>query len=134
MSSLKVTKYYFTVFFFFLGLHQQHMEVPGLEVKSELQLPAHTTAIATPRPSHICDLHCSLWQHQILNPLSEARDRTCILMDLYGVLNNRNYNGNSRELFLREQYWSVISKKSENIDCVYIYICNLHKLYHIYII
>ena len=25
--------------------------------------------------SHICDLHHSLWQHQILNPLSETRDQ-----------------------------------------------------------
>ena len=31
--------------------------------------------------SHIFDLHCSLRQHQILNPLSEARDQTHILMD-----------------------------------------------------
>ena len=31
-------------FSFFLQLHLQHMEVPGLEVKSELQLPAYTTA------------------------------------------------------------------------------------------
>ena len=27
-------------FFFFLGLHLQHMEVPGIGVESELQLPA----------------------------------------------------------------------------------------------
>ena len=31
--------------------------------------------------SHICNLHHSSLQHQVLNPLSEARDRTCILMD-----------------------------------------------------
>ena len=30
--------------FFFLGPHLQHMEVPRLGVKSELQLPAYTTA------------------------------------------------------------------------------------------
>ena len=29
----------------------------------------------------ICDLHHSLWQCQIVNPLSETRDRTCILVD-----------------------------------------------------
>ena len=28
-----------------LGLHLRHMEVPRLEVKSELQLPAYTTAM-----------------------------------------------------------------------------------------
>ena len=31
--------------------------------------------------SCICDLHHSLWQCRILNPLSDARDQTCILMD-----------------------------------------------------
>ena len=40
-----------------------------------------TTATATPDPSHVFDLHHSSWQHWILNPLSEARDQTYILMD-----------------------------------------------------
>ena len=62
------------------------MEVPGLEVESELQLPASTTATAMWDPSHICDLHHSLWQGQILNPLNEARDRTCVLMDPVGLV------------------------------------------------
>ena len=52
--------------------------VPGLGVKSELQLPAYVTATAIPYPSSICNLHCSSWQCQILSPLSEARDCTCI--------------------------------------------------------
>ena len=34
-------------FFFFLGLHLRHMEVPRLGVKSELQPLAYVTAIAT---------------------------------------------------------------------------------------
>ena len=42
---------------------------------------AYTTATAMPDPSHICNLCCSWWQHQILNALSEARDRAYILMD-----------------------------------------------------
>ena len=33
-----------------LGPHPWHMEVPRLEVKSELQLPAYTTAAATGDP------------------------------------------------------------------------------------
>ena len=56
------------------------MEVPRLGGESELQLPAFTKIIATPDPSYVCDLHHSSWQCQILNPLSEARDRTCNLM------------------------------------------------------
>ena len=63
-------------FFFFLGPHLQHMEVPRLGVKLELQLPAYTTATATLDPSCICDLHCSSWQLWILNPLREAGDGT----------------------------------------------------------
>ena len=57
------------------------MEVPRLGVKSELQLPAYATATAMQDPNHVWDLHHSSQQHQIINPLSEARDQTCILMD-----------------------------------------------------
>ena len=57
------------------------MEVPRLGIKSELQPPAYTTAIATQDPSHVCDLYLSLGQCWILNPVSEARDWTCVLMD-----------------------------------------------------
>ena len=67
--------------FVFLGPHPRHMEVPRLGVKWELQLPAYTTATATMDQSCVCDLHHSSRQCQILNPLSEARDGTCILTD-----------------------------------------------------
>ena len=68
--------------FVFLGPHTQHMEVPRLGVESELQLPVYTTATVTRDPSCLCDLHQISWQHQILNPLIEARDQTPILMDM----------------------------------------------------
>ena len=55
------------------------MEVPRLGVNLELQLPAYTTTTATPDLNCICNLY--LGQHQILNTLSRARDRTQILMD-----------------------------------------------------
>ena len=42
-----------------LGPHPQHMEVPRLEIKLELQLPAYMTATPMPDLSHICDLHHS---------------------------------------------------------------------------
>ena len=57
------------------------MEVPKLGVEWELQLPTYTTATAVPDLSHDCDLHLSSQQHQILNPLSEAKDQTRILVD-----------------------------------------------------
>ena len=62
----------------FLGPHQKHMESSRPGVESQLQLPAHTTATATPDPSHVCDLHHPSQQHWTLNPLSEARDPTSI--------------------------------------------------------
>ena len=57
------------------------MEVPKLKVKSELQLPAYTTATARQDLSHVCNLHQSSQQLRILNPLSGARDWTRNLMD-----------------------------------------------------
>ena len=70
------------------------MDVSRLGVKSKLQLLAYTTTTAMQDPSHVCD-HSS-WQHQILNPLNEARDGTCILMDTSQVLNLLSHNGNYR--------------------------------------
>ena len=52
-----------------------HMEVPRLGIKSYLQLPAYATATG----SELCLQ--PMPQLAILNPLSEARDRTCILME-----------------------------------------------------
>ena len=51
------------------------MEVPRLRVKSELQTTAYARDL-----SRVCDLHYSSWQGQIPDPLSEARNQTCILM------------------------------------------------------
>ena len=72
-------------FFFFLGAKPQHMKVPRLGVELELQEPAYVTATAMPDLSYICDLHHSSRQCWILNPLSEARDRSHILMDTTGT-------------------------------------------------
>ena len=62
------------------------MEVPKLGVESELQLLAYTTATAMPDLSHVCNLHHSSRQRQILNPRSEVRDWTLVLMDASQVL------------------------------------------------
>ena len=69
----------------FLGLHLQHMEVPRVEGKSDLQLLAYAIATAMGDLSCICDLHHSSRQCWIFNLLSEARDHTCILMDTNGT-------------------------------------------------
>ena len=72
---------FFFFFLVFLGVHLWHMEVTRLGVKSELQLPAYTTAKTMQDPSCICNLHHSSRQHQILYPLRDARDRTHVFMD-----------------------------------------------------
>ena len=56
---------------------------------------APTPQIATPDLCHVCDLHRSSWQHWIFHPLSEARDRTCALMDTSQVGNPLRHIGNS---------------------------------------
>ena len=64
----------FFFFFVFLGQYLWHMEVPGLDLNwscSHRATPQHC----------ICDLHHNSQQCPILNPLSEARDQNCILMD-----------------------------------------------------
>ena len=50
------------------------------KTNTQLQLLAYTTATATWDPNHICKLHHSSQQRQILNLLSKAGDRTCNLM------------------------------------------------------
>ena len=52
-------------------------------------------------PSCICDLCCSSRRCRIFNPLSEARDRTHILMDTGRVCNLLSHNGNSCKLYFK---------------------------------
>ena len=79
------------VCFFFLGPHPQHMEVPRVGVELELYLPAYITA------------------HRILNPLSEARDQTCILVDTSRFISTAPQQELPRELQFKVQY---------NIECL----------------
>ena len=71
---------FFFFFFFFLKVACV-AGVPRPGVKSELERQAYITATATPFPSLVCNLHLSVWQCQILNPLTETGDQICILMD-----------------------------------------------------
>ena len=64
-------------------------------------MPAYTTATAMLDPSHVCDLCCNLRQCWILNPPSEARDRTRILMDT--MLGSLSHSGNPRFSFFKEK-------------------------------
>ena len=73
-ASRRILAAFIYLFIFLLRPYLWHMEVSRLGVKSELQLPTYTTATATPDVSRICNLCYSSQQHQILNPLSKARD------------------------------------------------------------
>ena len=81
LNSIFVFLSFFFFFFFFSGPHPQHVEVSRQGVKWELQLPTYTSAIAMRDPSHVCDPHHSSQQCRIFDPMSEARDQTCVLMD-----------------------------------------------------
>ena len=81
--------------FCFLEPHLRHMEVPRPGVESEPQLPAYTTATATLALTRVCDLHHRSRQRQVLNPLSEVRDQTHLLMDTSRFQNPLSHRGNS---------------------------------------
>ena len=67
--------------FLFLGLRRPHVEVPRQGVRSELQRLAYVTAIATWDPRRSAAYTHSSRQCPILDPLSEARNGTCILRE-----------------------------------------------------
>ena len=101
-SSIALSHWFYFFFFAFLGPYLRHMEVPRLGVESQLQLPAYTTATAMPDLNCICDPHHSSWQSRVLNPLSEARDRTCIIMEASQIRFCWATMGTPRETFLRD--------------------------------
>ena len=68
-------------------------------------LPTYISAPAKPDPSQVCKLRHSSEQRQILNPLSKARDRTCILMDTSQIRYHWATTGTPYDLlFLKEMY------------------------------
>ena len=67
-------------FFFFFFFRAKPVAYGGSQARG-LQLLAYTTATGMQDLSLVCDLHHNSQQHWILNPLSKARDRTCVLMD-----------------------------------------------------
>ena len=60
---------------------------------------SHSHSHSNARSKSILDLRCGLRQCQILNPLSEAREWTHILMNTNWVLNPLSHNWNSSRLF-----------------------------------
>ena len=107
-------------FFFFLEPPLQHMEVPRLEVKLELQLLAYARAIATPDLSQIYTMP-QLAAMPDPYPLSKAKDQTRILMNTSQVLNPLSLTGT-----LGREFWggSVLREKCHRkarVEPVYIH-------------
>ena len=115
MSEAKVqdSVFFVVVVWFFFSFYYTSGRCRIRWVESELQRPAHATDTAMWDPSCVCDLHHSSWQRRILNPLREARDRTCILMDTSRVLNLLRHNGNPPgRIFSRRPEWWLRGKES----------------------
>ena len=120
--------YLFFVFLSILVPHLWHMEVPRLGLQSELYLLAYVRATAMQDLSHVCNLHYSSWQHQILNPMSEARDWTWNLMVPSRIHFHCNMMGTPGGIFKSLKYlslWIVMEK----LQCwnMYIFISFSHK-------
>ena len=73
----------------------QHIEVPGLRIKSELHPPAYTTATATLDLSHICDLATAHGNTGFLTHRVRPGNRIRNLMDTSRILNPLSHSGNS---------------------------------------
>ena len=97
--------FFFLSFFFFLGPHWRHMEVSKLGVEWGLQLPACATTTATPDLSHVSNLQHSSWQRRILNPLSEARGRTRILVNTSQFITTEPRRELQRRLLMKDKLW-----------------------------
>ena len=69
-------------FFFFFLFTTTPAAYGSFPTSRQIGAAAEAYATALPDPSHICDLCRSLQQCQILNPLSEARDRTHISTEM----------------------------------------------------
>ena len=96
--------FFFFFFFFLFRAEPSALEALRLGVQLNSELPTYTTATRTPDPSCACDPRHSSWQCWILNPLIQARDQTCILMDtgrMCALLEARSYVKKSGKLCWR---------------------------------
>ena len=115
LLSLLTTKkliFFIFLFFCFLGLHPQHMEVPRLGVESELQPLAYTIATAMQDLSRIFNLQHSWWQCWILNLLSEVRNRTHNFMGTSWVRFHCVTTGTPKVDFIIIQFLLIGGKRS----------------------
>ena len=92
------------------------MDIPRLRVESELQLSAYATATATQDLNCICNLRHSSQKHWILDPLTEARDQTCILMDTSRVRFYRATGETPTQVYVFEHSFRTVSEAKRRGD------------------
>ena len=103
MDQLGSSLFFFNFFCFLLYFFRVVPAAYGssqVRVRLKVQLLAYTIPTAMQDSSHVCDLQHTSWQPWVLNPLSEARDQTCILMDTSQGHNPLSHNGNSSVLLM----------------------------------
>ena len=68
--------------------------------------------------SCVYNLHHSSWQHQILNPLSRARDGTQILTDTMSVLKPLSHHRNAQVFlnFLEDEHTLILNPEINVMD------------------
>ena len=83
MDSSESQFFFLSSSFFFLLFRATAVAYGGPQARDPVgsAAAAYAAVTATPDLSCVCGLHCSFQKHRILNPLSEARDRTHILLD-----------------------------------------------------
>ena len=98
----------FFCFICFLGPHPQHMEIPRVGVKSELQWLAYTTATTTQDPSRVCNLHhrsLTQWVRLGIEPTSS--------WILVRFVNHRARTGTPNTWFLKHVSCHPVATRSE---------------------
>ena len=92
---------------------------------SQIRAAAACLCHSNARSSCVCDPHCSLLLHWILNPLIKARDQIHILMGTSRFLNPLSHNRNSSSPFLQ----LMLSPCTFCIKCLWS--CNCESQSHI---
>ena len=77
----------FFVFFKFFLFGATPIAYESSQARGQIRIAAAgwITAKVTQDLSHVCKLHHSSWQRWIPNPMSRAREQTCVLMILVGL-------------------------------------------------
>ena len=101
---------FFALFCFclFRALTAYRSSQAGVQIRATAA--GYTIATAIPDPSHVCNLTTAHSNAGSFNPLSEAGDRTCVLMDTSWILNLMSHSGNSgKSYWIKVPLYSIIA-------------------------